>query len=105
MNAKKPKKEKEIKKIQAEEPLEEMELEEGDEEIQGQNEEIKGGQIPKQAINYTDEWIKANITDPKIAHLLKDKREADNAQNKALSRKIRRSLRDAGFYVSKNRED
>jgi len=65
----------------------------------------KGKQIPKHAVNFTDKEIKALNIEDQVRGLLRAKREADEAKDKIASRKIRRALRAAGFYVSKARED
>lgn len=91
--------------LEIQDELEDEEDSESSEEASNPKEEEKGKQIPKQAVNFDNKWIKENVTDEKIAGLLKSKREADAAGDKVTARKIRRALREAGFYVSKNRED
>jgi hypothetical protein len=76
-----------------------------DEELLEGYEGAKKLPVPKHAVNFTDKQIKEMEIEESIKGLLKAKREADEAKDKAASRKIRRALRAAGCYVSKMREE
>ena len=88
-----------------EEELEEDEKESLPEEEDGEESAKKGKKVPKQAVNFDDKWIKENVKEEKIAGLLKAKRASDAIGDKNTSRKLRKALREAGFYVSKNRDE
>jgi hypothetical protein len=87
-----------------------VELENEDEELlekalNPKKEEKRTNSIPKQSVNFDDQWIKENIKDHSIAQLLQAKREADMNGDVTGARKVRRALRSRGIYVSKMRDD